>query len=475
MSSCSSTSSQVAETDPTGQYERYNEMLGEGFYKKVYKGFDNLNGMEIAWCRIKITTKMSKSDPDTVMRLCTEACLVKNIHHENIVKCYRSWIDYENKIIHIITELFTSMTMRQYIMNHVLVDVTAVKKWCRQILNALDYLHTRNPPILHRDVKVENMFVCGNSGTVKLGDFGVATVLKPGHGAVGVFGTAQYMAPEIFRGNYNQLVDIHSFGICVLQMVTGIDKLYGECTYKEQIYKEIMAGVRPEVLSTVTDTQAKQFIERCLSPAYKRPSAKELLNDPFLGPSVASTSTVRTNLSLMPCSIRDQVDRLVGVEKEVEFGDRKVNFLGKMKDRVMIRIVLSIIYNVGGNEVEEMELEFSIQKDKVDQFVMKNIAKQLELSTEDVAVAIEIMDQLIKEVMCNQNSAYKGVLNAQNLSDEDPFSSYYEYYDDKQKSERMSNCFGKLSKLSKLRTFSWLFVLMDYNIRMHFSDKLIPD
>lgn len=57
-----------------------------------------------------------------------------------------------------ITELFTSMTLRHYIHNHSIVGNTAIKSWCRQILKGLVYLHTHNPRIIHRDLKLLNIF-----------------------------------------------------------------------------------------------------------------------------------------------------------------------------------------------------------------------------------------------------------------------------------------------------------------------------
>lgn len=52
----------------------------------------------------------------------------------------------------------------------------AVKSWARQILCGLDYLHSQNQPIIHRDLKCDNIFVNGNHGEVKIGDLGLAIV-----------------------------------------------------------------------------------------------------------------------------------------------------------------------------------------------------------------------------------------------------------------------------------------------------------
>lgn len=65
----------------------------------------------------------------------------------------------------------------------------AVKNWCRQILKGLLYLHSHNPPVIHRDLKCDNIFVNGNQGEVKIGDLGLAAVLQKSEEAhcVGMF------------------------------------------------------------------------------------------------------------------------------------------------------------------------------------------------------------------------------------------------------------------------------------------------
>lgn len=54
----------------------------------------------------------------------------------------------------------------------------AVKNWARQILRGLLYLHSHDPPIIHRDLKCDNIFVNGNQGEVKIGDLGLAAIMR---------------------------------------------------------------------------------------------------------------------------------------------------------------------------------------------------------------------------------------------------------------------------------------------------------
>ncbi|KAF2284374.1 hypothetical protein GH714_021239 [Hevea brasiliensis] len=268
----------VLEVDPTGRYIRYKEVLGKGAFKRVYKAFDEVNGLEVAWSQVQIDEVLQS--PEDLERLYSEVHLLKSLKHSNIVKFYNSWIDDKNKTVNIITELFTSGNLRQYRKKHRNVDLKALKRWARQILMGLSYLHSHKPPIIHRDLKCDNIFINGNQGEVKIGDLGLATVMGQAHDK-SVIGTPEFMAPELYDEDYNELVDIYSFGMCMLEMVT-FEYPYSECRNSAQIYKKVSSGIKPAALSKVKDQEVKLFINKCLVPASQRLSAKELLMDPFL-------------------------------------------------------------------------------------------------------------------------------------------------------------------------------------------------
>ncbi|XP_062219883.1 probable serine/threonine-protein kinase WNK4 isoform X2 [Phragmites australis] len=220
--------------------------------------------------------------PDNLDRLYTEVHLLKSLKHGNVMKFYYSWIDHQNKTINVITELFTSGSLRHYCQKHPRVNLKGIKNWARQILHGLDYLHSHQPPIIHRDLKCDNIFVNGNHGEVKIGDLGLATVMQTPK-ARSVIGTPEFMAPELYDESYNELVDIYSFGMCLLEIFT-LEYPYSECTNPAQIFKKVSTGVKPAAFAKIVDPEVKQFIEKCLVPASERLSAKVLLQDPFLCP-----------------------------------------------------------------------------------------------------------------------------------------------------------------------------------------------
>ncbi|XVF42129.1 hypothetical protein PTKIN_Ptkin01aG0335500 [Pterospermum kingtungense] len=270
--------SEFVEVDPTGRYGRYDEILGKGASKIVYRAFDEYEGIEVAWNQVKLYDFLQS--PEDLERLYCEIHLLKTLKHKNIMKFYTSWVDTANMNINFVTEMFTSGTLRQYRLKHKRVNIRAVKHWCRQILSGLLYLHNIDPPVIHRDLKCDNIFVNGNQGEVKIGDLGLAAILRKSHAAHCV-GTPEFMAPEVYEEAYNELVDIYSFGMCILEMVT-FEYPYSECNHPAQIYKKVISGRKPDALYKVRDPEVRQFVEKCLATVPLRLSARELLNDPFL-------------------------------------------------------------------------------------------------------------------------------------------------------------------------------------------------
>lgn len=76
----------------------------------------------------------------------------------------------------------------RYLKRFKVMKIKVLRSWCRQILKGLHFLHTRTPPIIHRDLKCDNIFITGPTGSVKIGDLGLAT-LKRASFAKSVIGT----------------------------------------------------------------------------------------------------------------------------------------------------------------------------------------------------------------------------------------------------------------------------------------------
>ncbi|CAN8270266.1 unnamed protein product [Cochlearia groenlandica] len=415
---------EVLEVDPTFRYIRYKEVIGKGAFKTVYKAFDEVDGIEVAWNQVRIDDVLQS--PNCLERLYSEVRLLKSLKHSNIIRFYNSWIDDKNKTVNIITELFTSGSLRHYRKKHRKVNMKAVKCWARQILMGLRYLHTQEPPIIHRDLKCDNIFINGNHGEVKIGDLGLATVMEQAN-AKSVIGTPEFMAPELYDENYNELADIYSFGMCMLEMVT-FEYPYCECRNSAQIYKKVSSGIKPASLSRVQDPEVKQFIEKCLLPASERLSAKELLLDPFLHVNGLTTNNPLplpdivmpkegafgerclmsegppTTRSSRPMSIDlDDDDNLPIVTFTDNSGSRCIevrrakrgNFFvlkGEENDENSVSLILRIVDENG--RVRNIHFLFYLEGDTASK-VSSEMVEQLELTDQNVTFIAELIDILL--------------------------------------------------------------------------------
>ncbi|KAK2992297.1 hypothetical protein RJ640_020290 [Escallonia rubra] len=412
----------VVEESPDGRYIRYAEILGSGAFKVVYKGFDQDEGIEIAWNQMCMKDDALQSATHRE-RLLSEAVLLKSLKHDNITKCYCSWVDEQHKTVNMITELCSSGSLSQYRKKHKSVDLKAIKNWARQILHGLNYLHTHSPPIVHRDLKGDNVFVNGNHGQVKIGDLGFATYLEQGTART-VIGTPEYMAPELFEDDYNQLVDIYAFGILMIELVTR-EYPYSECKNFGQVYKKIISGVKPAALDKVKDPQVKEFIEKCLVPASQRLPAAELLKDPFLvfgnskeivrGHSKSPIDPLLKSLNV------PKPDSQISMVLEPSFGARSTSetpssidswsssdkkefrLRGKRIDEKSVSFVL----NITGLRKNKVEFVFDLGADTT-LSVASEMVELDEFYTEDVAPVAELLDRLLMKLVPSWKISYYG-------------------------------------------------------------------
>ncbi|CAO2832557.1 unnamed protein product [Amaranthus hypochondriacus] len=288
-----------------------------------------------------------------------------------------------------ITELFSSGNMSEYRTKHNHVDSKAIKNWSRQILSGLSYLHCHDPPIIHRDLKCDNIFINGNSGKVKIGDLGLSTIGRQGSAMPRGAGTPQFMAPELFEAEYDERVDVYSFGMCLLQMVTR-ELPYSECNNSAQIFKKVISGIKPAALIKVTDLQVKEFIDKCLAPVSERPSAIELLNDSFLAPSESVLSTLNSSFS----SLRSECSTF-GAADSVKSLGRKFVLQGKLiKDS--ISMVLSFVED--RKHLKYVKFLYFLETDTV-YTVTEEMVKEFELSDNETALVIELINGLVAELV----------------------------------------------------------------------------
>ncbi|XP_056253780.1 serine/threonine-protein kinase WNK2 isoform X11 [Seriola aureovittata] len=327
-------------TSPGGRFLKFDIELGRGSFKTVYKGLDTDTWVEVAWCELQ-ERKLSKVERQ---RFKEEAEMLKALQHPNIVRFYDFWESpvKGKKCIVLVTELMTSGTLKTYLKRFKVMKPKVLRSWCRQILKGLHFLHTRTPPIIHRDLKCDNIFITGPTGSVKIGDLGLAT-LKRASFAKSVIGTPEFMAPEMYEEHYDEAVDVYAFGMCMLEMATS-EYPYSECQNAAQIYRKVTSGVKPASYGKVSDPEIKEIIGECICHRWEeRYSIKDLLNHAFF----AEDTGVRVELNEEDDGKKSSIALKLWVE------DPK-KLKGKYKDTGAIEFTFNLVNEVPEVVAQEM-------------------------------------------------------------------------------------------------------------------------
>ncbi|KAK9952382.1 hypothetical protein ABG768_018224 [Culter alburnus] len=327
-------------TSPDGRFLKFDIEIGRGSFKTVYKGLDTETTVEVAWCELQ-DRKLSKSERQ---RFKEEAGMLKGLQHPNIVRFYDSWESSlkGRKCIVLVTELMTSGTLKTYLKRFKEMKIKVLRSWCRQILKGLHFLHTRSPPIIHRDLKCDNIFITGPTGSVKIGDLGLAT-LKRASFAKSVIGTPEFMAPEMYEEKYDESVDVYAFGMCMLEMATS-EYPYSECQNAAQIYRRVTSGVKPGSFDKVAIPEVKEIIEGCIRQNKdERYCIKDLLSHAFF----QEETGVRVELA------EEDDGELVAIKLLLRIEDVK-KLKGKYKENEAIEFSFDLNKDVPDDVAQEM-------------------------------------------------------------------------------------------------------------------------
>ncbi|XP_054464627.1 raf-1 proto-oncogene, serine/threonine kinase a isoform X2 [Anoplopoma fimbria] len=193
-----------------------NSRIGSGSFGTVYKG--KWHG-DVA---VKIL-KVTDPTPEQLQAFRNEVAVLRKTRHVNIL-LFMGYMTKDN--LAIVTQWCEGSSLYKHI--HVLetnFKIIQLIDIARQTAQGMDYLHAKN--IIHRDMKSNNIFL--HEGlTVKIGDFGLATVKARWSGSHQVeqpSGSILWMAPEVIRmqdnNPYSFQSDVYSYGIVLFELMTG--------------------------------------------------------------------------------------------------------------------------------------------------------------------------------------------------------------------------------------------------------------
>lgn len=198
--------------------DRYKiiESLGEGGMAIVYKAHDLITDKDVAVKMMRQETAASKVNLNRFER---EARAAASLNHQNIVKVVN--VGTYNSLPYMVNEFVNGQNLRQVLDVRGKFSFLEALDIMYQLCSAVMYAH--NHGVIHRDIKPQNIFLT-TDGTIKLGDFGIATFQNSSHVTRSdvVVGSVHYIAPEIASGNPASIrSDIYSMGITFFELITG--------------------------------------------------------------------------------------------------------------------------------------------------------------------------------------------------------------------------------------------------------------
>jgi predicted Ser/Thr protein kinase len=195
--------------------------IGDGSYGAVYRAHERELGTPVA---IKMLKHEASHNPVSVSRFQREARAATTIQHPAVVSVFDVGTFEGSPFI--VMEHLEGADLRTYLEKHGALDPEEVVGLLYEAADALDDVHELG--ILHRDLKLENLFRT-NDGHVKVLDWGIAKLqpedadtFRTGTGAF--VGTPGYFPPEQFSKNFRNMDrrgDVFSLGVAAFELITG--------------------------------------------------------------------------------------------------------------------------------------------------------------------------------------------------------------------------------------------------------------
>ncbi|XP_034542356.1 death-associated protein kinase 2 isoform X2 [Notolabrus celidotus] len=253
--------------------------LGSGQFAIVKRCIEKSTGVEYAAKFIKKRQSRASRRGVKKEEIEREVDILQQIQHPNIVALHDV---FENRTdVVLILELVSGGELFDFLAQKESLSEEEATQFIKQILHGVQYLHSKR--IIHFDLKPENIMLLDSNVSlprIKLIDFGLAHKIEAGEDFKNIFGTPEFVAPEIV--NYEQLgleADMWSIGVITYILLSGASPFLGDSKQETLANISALNYQFDEELFNNTSELAKSFIRELLEKdTRKRMTIEDALN-----------------------------------------------------------------------------------------------------------------------------------------------------------------------------------------------------
>lgn len=233
---------------------RIVKLLGHGGFGAVFQAWDvNLSRA----CAVKENLNIQ---PEAQRQFTREATILANLSHPNLPRVTDYFI-IEGQGQYLVMDFVEGEDLATIVGRQGPVPATQAVDWISQVLDALVYLHSRQPPVVHRDIKPANIRITPE-GKAVLVDFGLVKIYDPGmHTSLGARAvTPGYAPPEQYgRGSTDPRTDIYALGSTLYNLLTGVDPMD---SIRRMVGKEFATAIQ---VNPQVPVATSQVVERAMA------------------------------------------------------------------------------------------------------------------------------------------------------------------------------------------------------------------
>ncbi|XP_016968146.1 myosin light chain kinase, smooth muscle [Drosophila biarmipes] len=348
--------------------------VGRGKFGTVYKCRDKANGLQLA---AKFVPIPKREDKRNVER---EVEIMNSLQHHLIIQLYAAY-EYQ-KMMCVVLELIEGGELFDRVVDDEFVLTERVcRVFIRQVCEAMAFIHGNG--IVHLDLKPENILVLTQKGNrIKIIDFGLARKFDPDKRLRVLFGTPEFVAPEVV--NFDCIsygTDMWSVGVICYVLISGLSPFMGEndietmsnvTIAKYDFEDECFNGISPECLDFIAKLLAKDLSTRmtaaeCMKHKWlqQRPATAATATPITKAASVASKSRLKS-VSPVTAPSESSEDSTETIEDEEEDDEEAEVQQAKQEERQQDEELAKLC---SAAELENKELDAT--KDNLKNFIVR--------------------------------------------------------------------------------------------------------